>query len=73
MTNDTNNSQKRTATQVYAILKANGIELKPENMGDGRTFSIPCTALRTRVALKKAGFILVRGAEGDTNLVFKTH
>ena len=71
MQNDTNNAVKRTASQVAKILKAHSIDAKPENMGDGRTFSINSTDLRTRVAIKKAGFILNRSAQSDKSITFK--
>jgi hypothetical protein len=71
--NNANDASKRTAAQVAKILKAYGINAKPENMGDGRTFSISCTDLKTRIALKKAGFILNRSLTADTFLIFKTH
>ena len=71
--NDSNDSSKRTATQIAAILKSHGIDAKPENMGDGRTFCIRGTGLRTRIAVKRAGFKLELGRAGDKHLIFKAY
>jgi len=72
MKNDINNFGKRTASQVGAVLKSIGIQTKPENMGDGRTFTIGVeSTLKNRVALKKAGFLLCMGNEGDKYITFK--
>lgn len=74
MKNDKNNFAKRTAAQVNAILAANGILHKAENLGDGNTFQIAGTSdIKTRVALKQAGFILLRSNAGDITLTFKTN
>lgn len=74
MTNDTNNFAKRTAAQVNAILAANGILHKAESLGDGNSFQITGTSdIKTRFALKKAGFILLCSNAGDTTLTFKTN
>lgn len=71
--NNTNNFRKRTSSQVASILRANGITLKPENLGDGRTFYVNDASLKTRIAIKKAGFILELSKNGDKGCVFKTH
>lgn len=73
-TNNANAYGKRTATQVKAVLKSNGIEASVENMGDGRTFCIGLeSTIKNRYALKKAGFILCSGKEGDKYISIKTH
>ena len=72
-TNNTNDFSKRTASQVASVLNANGITIKPENLGDGRTFYINDTSIKTRVALKKAGFILETSKENDKGLIFKAY
>lgn|GEM_PF-5068738 len=59
-TNDTNNFAKRTASQVTAILRTHGVTEKAENTGDGRHFCIVSEKFGTRVAVKRAGFILER-------------
>jgi hypothetical protein len=58
MKNETNNSAKRTAAQVNAILKSNGIDFKAANQGDGNLFCIQDASLKTAILLKKAGFII---------------
>jgi uncharacterized protein (DUF983 family) len=73
MTNNTNDFSKRTAAQVASILKANGLVLKCENLGDGKTFSVLDTTLKTRIALKKCGFILNTSNQSDKYLTFKTN
>jgi catalase len=70
-TNDQNNFAKRTQAQVKSILVAHGVDFKPENMGDGRLFSVLDTSIKTRVAIKKAGFILDRSNLNDKVLYFK--
>ena len=72
-TNNTNDSSKRTQSQIASILIANGIAFKPENLGDGRTFYINDTSIKTRFAIKKAGFILEVSKANDKGLIFKTH
>ena len=72
-TNNTNDFSKRTASQVASVLNANGITIKPENLGDGRTFYINDTSIKTRFAIKKAGFILELSKANDKGLIFKTH
>jgi len=69
-TNNTNDSSKRTAAQVAAILTANGCPFKPENTGDGRKFSVNDTSFKTLVQIKKAGFILHASNTGDKALYF---
>lgn len=70
-TNDTNNFAKRNANQVKAVLKANGLNVSTvENMGDGRQFSINCTDIKSRVAIKRAGYILHRSEQNQKYLVF---
>ena len=71
--NDSNDSSKRTSRQIAAILNDNGVAAKPENMGDGRTFVIRGTELRTRIAVKRAGFKLELGRAGDKHLIFKAY
>jgi hypothetical protein len=70
MTNNTNDSSKRTASQVAAILIANGCPFKPENTGDGRKFLVNDTSFRTLVQIKKAGFILHQSNATDKVLYF---
>jgi hypothetical protein len=60
----------RTANQVNAILSVNSIEFKATNLGDGRKFSINNNELKTRVAVKKAGFILQRCEAIETTCYF---
>ena len=71
--NNTNDSAKRTSSQVASILIANGIAFKPENLGDGRTFFLGDTSIKTRVGIKKAGFILEVSKVNDKGLTFKTN
>lgn len=74
MKNETNNFAKRTTAQVNSILRANGINYFAENLGNGNTFQITGTSdIKTRVALKQAGFILLRSNAGDATLTFKTN
>jgi len=72
-TNNTNDFSKRTQSQIASILIANGVAFKPENLGDGRTFYVNDTSIKTRVAIKKAGFILEVSKANDKGLIFKTH
>lgn len=72
-TNNTNDFSKRTQSQIASILISNGIAFKPENLGDGRTFYINDTSIKTRFAIKKAGFILEVSKANDKGLIFKTH
>mgnify|MGYP006054426141 FL=1 len=72
-TSNTNDFSKRTQSQIAAILIANGVAFKPENLGDGRTFYINDTSVKTRVAIKKSGFILEVSKAKDKGLIFKTH
>lgn len=72
-TNNTNDFSKRTQSQIASILIANGIGFKPENLGDGRTFYINDISIKTRFAIKKAGFILEVSKANDKGLIFKTH
>jgi sugar lactone lactonase YvrE len=72
-TNNTNDFSKRTQSQIASILIANGVSFKPENLGDGRTFYINDTSIKTRFAIKKAGFILEVSKSKDKGLIFKTH
>ena len=71
--NNINNFSKRTASQVASILKANGIPFKPENLGDGRTFYINDTNIKTRIGIKKSGFILNLSNENDKGLTFRAY
>lgn len=64
-TNNTNDFSKRTKAQIDSILKNNGINFGSENMGDGRTFYVNDSSLKTRVALKKAGFVLCKSNTND--------
>ena len=74
MQNDSNDFRKRTAAQIKAILKHHSIVASVDNLGDGRTFRIELESnLKNRVALKKAGFLLQRGTEGDKSITIKTH
>ena len=72
-TNNTNDFSRRTQSQIASILILNGIAFKPENMGDGRTFYINDTTIKTRVGLKKAGFILDLSNSNDKGLTFKAY
>ena len=72
-TNNTNDFSKRTQSKIASILIANGIVLKPENLGDGRTFYVNDASIKTRFAIKKAGFILEVSKANDKGLIFKTH
>lgn len=72
-TNNTNDFSKRTASQVASILISNGVAFKPENLGDGRTFYINDTSIKTRFAIKKAGFILELSKATDKGLIFKAY
>ena len=71
--NNTNDYSKRTVSQVASILIANGIAFKPENFGDGRHFYINDCSLRTRIQVKKAGFILEVSEQNSNGLIFKTY
>jgi len=71
--NNTNDFSKRTQSQVASILIANGVPFKPENLGDGRTFYVNDTSIKTRFAIKKAGFILETSKVNDKGLIFKTY
>ncbi len=72
-TNNPNDFSKRTQSQVASILISNGVLFKPENLGDGRTFYVNDTSVKTRFAIKKAGFILELSKADDKGLIFKTH
>jgi len=72
-TNNTNDFSKRTSKQIASILTSNGIAFKPENLGDGRTFYLNDTSIKTRVGIKKAGFILDVSSAGDKGLTFKAY
>lgn len=72
-TNNKNDFSKRTASQVSSILIANGVPYKPENLGDGRTFYINDSNIKTRVGIKKAGFILDLSNKNDKGLTFKAY
>lgn len=72
-TNNTNDSSKRTQSQIASILISNNVAFKPENLGDGRTFYVNDTSIKTRVAIKKAGFILEVSKANDKGLIFKTY
>ena len=73
-TNNKNNFGKRTANQINSILKSNGIEAKAINQGDGNSFNVYIESnLHNRFALKKSGFILCRGNEGDKYITIKCH
>ena len=70
--NNKTNYGKRTANQVNSILKANDIDAKSINLGNGIEFDIRIESnLRNRFALKKAGFILCRGKECDNFITVK--
>ena len=56
-TNNQNDFTKRTQSQIASILISNGVAFKCENLGDGRTFYVNDSTLRTRLGIKKAGFI----------------
>ena len=71
--NNSNDASKRTENQINSILRSQGIKFKATNEGDGRKFSIPDASLKTRIAIKKAGFILLRSIETDATLYFVTH
>lgn len=72
-TNNVNDFSKRTKAQIDLILKNNGIYFSSENMGDGRTFYVNDSSLKTRVALKKSGFILCSSNANDKGITFKTY
>lgn len=72
-TNNTNNFIKRTQSQVASILIANGVPFKPENLGDGRTFYVNDSSIKTRVGIKKAGFILELSNVKDKGLTFNAY
>ena len=72
-TNNTNDFSKRTQSQIASILISNNVAFKPEGLGDGRTFYVNDTSIKTRVAIKKAGFILEVSKANDKGLIFKTH
>ena len=72
-TNNTNDFSKRTQSKIASILIANGVVFKPENLGDGRTFYVNDASIKTRFAIKKAGFILEVSKASDKGLIFKTH
>jgi len=72
-TNNKNDFSKRTANQVKSILKENGVMLNPENFGDGRHFFVNDCSLKTRIKIKKAGFILQLSEENSKGLIFKTY
>lgn len=74
-TNDTNNFEKRTASQVKSILNEYGLSLliDIDNQGDGNLFSANDNSIKTRVILKKAGFILDRCNAGDKICYFRCH
>ena len=72
-TNNTNDFSKRTQSQIASILIANGVMFKPENLGDGRTFYVNDASIKTRFAIKKAGFILEVSKANDKGLIFKTY
>jgi len=69
--NNANDFSKRTATQVNAILKGYNLPAKAESLGDGRAFYIHDTSIKTRVALKKAGFIRDVAGVNDKGVFFK--
>tara|TARA_S200002703_G_C3802892_1_gene248273 strand:- start:8032 stop:8256 length:225 start_codon:yes stop_codon:yes gene_type:complete len=71
--NDTNDFSKRTQSKVASILISHGIAFKPENLGDGRTFYINDSTIKTRVGIKKAGFILDLSNQNDKGLTFKAY
>jgi sugar lactone lactonase YvrE len=72
-TNNTNDFSKRTQSQIASILISNGVAFKPENLGDGRTFYVNDTSIKTRVGIKKAGFILDLSNNMDKGLTFKAY
>ena len=72
-TNNKNDFSKRTQSQVASILISNGVTAKPENLGDGRNFYLRDTSIKTRMAIKKAGFILLLSDESDKGVTFRTH
>lgn len=72
-TNDTNNFEKRTATQVKSILNEYKLNIEIENQGDGNLFSVNDNSIKTRVALKQAGFILDRCNAGEKICYFRCH
>ena len=71
--NDKNDFAKRTANTVNSILSANGIELKAINNGDGNMFYINQNDLKTRILVKKSGFILQRSEQNAKQLYFFCH
>lgn len=72
-TNNTNDFSKRTQSQIDSILISNGVLSKPESLGDGRTFYVHDSGIKTRFALKKAGFILELSKANDKGLIFKAY
>ena len=71
--NNTNDFSKRTQSQIASILISNGIAFKPESLGDGRTFYVNDTSIKTRVRIKKAGFLLDLSKNTDKGLTFKAY
>ena len=72
-TNNKNDFSKRTQRQVASVLIKNGVAFKPENLGDGRNFYINDNSIKTRVGIKKAGFILELSKKTDNGLTFKAY
>ena len=72
-TNNKNDFSKKTQRQVASVLIKNGVAFKPENLGDGRNFYINDNSIKTRVGIKKAGFILERSKKNDKGLIFKAY
>jgi len=72
-TNNQNDFTKRTQSQIASILISNGVAFKCENLGDGRTFYVNDSTLRTRLGIKKAGFILCLSTMNDKGLTFKAY
>lgn len=73
MKNNTNDFSKRTASQVASILIKNGVPFKPENLGDGRMFYVNDSSIKTRVGIKKAGFLLDLSRKNDKGVTFKAY
>ena len=59
-TNNTNDFAKRTAGEVRGILSQFNLDLTVQSQGDGNLFMVYDNSIKTRVAIKKAGFLLDR-------------
>lgn len=72
-TNDKNNFAKRTAGEVRGILSQFNLDLTVQNQGDGNLFMVYDNSIKTRFAIKQAGFILDRCNAGEKNCYFRCY